>query len=263
MKRHTIDNGNEFDFGLSSDDYARYRDIYPAELYQALISMGIGRRGQQILDLGSGPAVLPMNLYATGAQITAADISAQQIAHGRRLAGERGMDGIAFRVCAAEDTGFPDNRFDAVTAVQCFHYFDAERAAAEIHRVLKQNGLFCKVFMDWLPYEDEVIAEMEALVKRYNPDWSGGGFRAYRYIPPDWATGRFTIESVCSFDVTLTFMKEAWIGRVKTCRGVGATLSQSAVADFEAEYRSLLEKYSEPLHLKHQIHIELYRSAKC
>ena len=34
MKISGIDNGKSFDFGNTSKDYAKYRDIYPKEFYQ-------------------------------------------------------------------------------------------------------------------------------------------------------------------------------------------------------------------------------------
>ena len=259
MKRNDIDSGNTFDFGRTSEGYARYRDIYPQSMYERLIGSGVGKPGQEILDLGSGTAVLPVNMCGTGARFTSTDISENQIAFGRKVTEERGIHNISFKVCSAEDTGFADNSFDAVTAVQCFHYFDAEKAAAEIRRVLKPNGLFCKVFMDWLPYEDEVIAEMEQTVLKYNPDWSGGGFREFRYSFPDWAKNRFELDSVQSYDEVLTFTKEAWLNRVMTCRGVGASLSKEKTEEFKREYGGLLEKYDDILYLKHQMHIEIYR----
>lgn len=262
MQRIDIDKGNEFDFGRTSEDYAKFRDIYPASMYEKLISFGIGHEGQRILDLGSGTAILPLNMAATGARFAAADISENQIALGRRLATERGVDGITFHVCPAEDTGFPDDSFDAVTAVQCFPYFDADKAAAEIRRVLKPGGLFGKIIMDWKPREDEAIAEMEAIVMRYNPAWSGCGFDKYRYRYPAWAEGRFDIETIHSYDAALRFTHEAWLGRVKSCRGIGASLPDDRIAAFEREYRALLARRPEPLVLQHQIHIEIYRSTK-
>ena len=262
MKLKHIDHGTAFDFGLTSQDYAAYRDIYPRSMYDKLVAFGIGKRGQQILDLGSGTAVLPMNMYHTGAVFTATDLSENQIAFGARLAQSKGMDNIRFKVCPAENTGFVDNSFDVVTAVQCFPYFNADKAAEEIKRVLMPDGLFCKIFMDWLPQRDPVIAEMEQLVSAYNPAWSGGGFQSYRYRYPDWAENRFEIDTIHSYNVTLAFTKQAWLGRIKTCRGVGASLSKKALTAFEAEYSALLEQYSEPLQLQHQIHIELYRSTK-
>lgn len=259
MKLKNIDQGKEFDFGKTSADYARFRDIYPASMYEKLIQFGIGKSGQKILDLGSGTAVLPINMSKTGADFTASDVSENQILFGKQLAAERNIKNIDFKVCSAEDTGFNENSFDAVTAVQCFHYFNAEEAANEIRRILKPGGLFCKIFMDWLPYEDEVIAEMENLVLKYNPDWSGKGFKEFNYKFPSWAIGKFDIENVRSYNAELEFSKEAWIGRIKSCRGIGASLSEKEVEKFEAEYRSMLEKYPEPLRLKHQIHIEIYR----
>ena len=104
MKLENIDRGNEFDFGRTSANYAIYRDIYPQSMYDKLISFGIGRGGQRILDLGSGTAILPINLYQTGAHFTATDISEKQIEFGRKIASDRGMERIDFRVCSAEDT---------------------------------------------------------------------------------------------------------------------------------------------------------------
>ena len=262
MQIDTIDSGNAFDFGKTSENYAKYRDIYPQSLYEKLALLGVGRQGQQILDLGSGTAVLPVNMAHTGAQFTATDISDNQIRCGAQLVREKGLTNIRFHVCAAEDTGFAESTFDAVTAVQCFQYFHAEKAAAEIYRVLKPGGLFGKIFMDWLPREDAVIAEMERLVLRYNPGWSGAGFDKFRYHYPDWAEGRFQIDTVHSYNVTLPFTREAWLGRVLSCRGVGAGLPPAQTAAFAEEYRALLENYAEPLRLQHQIHIELYRSEK-
>lgn len=262
MKNSIIDSGREFDFGRTSGGYARYRDIYPQSMYDKLVSYGIGKEDQTILDLGSGTGVVALHLAETGAHITATDISGNQIEQAKNIAAEKGIDNIAFKVCSAEDTGFSDSSFDAVTAVQCFHYFDAEKAAEEILRVLKPNGLFCMIFMDWLPFQDPVIAEMERLVLRYNPRWNGCGFEKYRYSYPSWADGRFDIDTIHSYNVELSFDKDAWLGRVLTCRGVGASLPPDDAARFEHEYCSVLDKYTDTLLLKHQIHIELYRSAK-
>ena len=260
MKNYKIDSGQEFDFGKTSESYARFRDIYPESMYEKLIAFGIGKEGQHILDLGSGTAVLPINLYHTGAHFTATDIAAEQVEYGKKLASEKGMDNITFKVCSAEDTGFDDSTFDAVTAVQCFPYFDAEKAAAEIHRVLKPHGLFCKIIMDWLPKQDAVIAEMIETVQQYNPAWNPEGFNISEYRFPNWAREKFEIVQVESYDTDLVFTRESWLGRVLTCRGVGASLSAERIATFKEEYSGILMQYDEPLKLKHHVHMELYQA---
>lgn len=41
MKLEFIDKGKEFDFGKTSSDYAKFRDIYPKSMYEKLIDFGI------------------------------------------------------------------------------------------------------------------------------------------------------------------------------------------------------------------------------
>jgi len=52
-----IDGGNAFDWGKTSDDYAKFRDIYPALFYQKIVDMGLCIKGQRVLDLGTGTGV--------------------------------------------------------------------------------------------------------------------------------------------------------------------------------------------------------------
>ena len=49
MQDQKIDGGKPFDWGLTSADYAKYRDIYPDVLYQTLYEMGIGGAGRLCL----------------------------------------------------------------------------------------------------------------------------------------------------------------------------------------------------------------------
>lgn len=263
MNLKSIDSGNSFDFGKTSVDYGKYRDIYPQSMYQKLIEFGIGKSGQNILDLGSGTAVLPVNMHSTNANFTATDISENQVEVGKQIVKSQNINNISFKVCSAENTGFDDNTFDCVTAVQCFQYFNADTASKEIFRILKPNGLFCKIFMDWLPYQDKIIAEAEQLVLKYNPTWNGCGFEKFRYNYPQWAENGFIIDTIHSYNTDIKFSKEAWIGRMKSCRGIGASLSAQKVNEYENEYRELLKKYpTDYLMLKHQIHIEIYKAIK-
>lgn len=252
-----IDGGGAFDFGKVSDAYAKYRDIYPDSLYKKLQSFGIGVPEQRILDLGSGTGVLPRRLYETGAQLTVTDIAEGQVETARRLAEEQGMR-MNFCVCSAEKLPFADGSFDAVTAVQCFRYFDTARAMPEIYRVLRPGGIFCRVDMEWLPKEDEIAAQTEALVLQYNPAWTGGGFPGFRYQFPEWAEGTFELDTVHCYCEAITFTLEAWRGRIYTCRGVGASLPPETAKRFDTALADVLAPYRE-LHILHQLQIEQYR----
>ena len=48
-----IDKGNPFDWGKTSEDYAKYRDIYPQEFYDYILALGLCKNGQKVLDIGT------------------------------------------------------------------------------------------------------------------------------------------------------------------------------------------------------------------
>ena len=54
ITNQNIDNGNAFDFGRASSDYAKYRDIYPDEFYKRITELGLCLKDQRVLDLGTG-----------------------------------------------------------------------------------------------------------------------------------------------------------------------------------------------------------------
>ena len=108
-----IDSGKPFDWGKTSFDYAKFRDIYPQEFYQRIIDRKLCLDGQSVLDIGTGTGVLPRNMYRYGAKWTAADISENQIEQAKVLS--RGMD-IDYHVISTEDINFSDNSFDVITA---------------------------------------------------------------------------------------------------------------------------------------------------
>lgn len=74
IQNENIDAGKAFDWGKTSADYAKYRDVYPEAFYQKIIERNLCVRGQSVLDIGTGTGVLPRNLYRYGATWTGTDI---------------------------------------------------------------------------------------------------------------------------------------------------------------------------------------------
>ena len=58
-----IDGGKAFDWGRTSSDYAKFRDIYPPIFFEKIAERGLGVKGQKALDLGTGTGVVPRNMY--------------------------------------------------------------------------------------------------------------------------------------------------------------------------------------------------------
>ena len=250
VKRH-IDNGNAFDWGKTSKDYARFRDIYPEEFYQKIVDLGLCTKNQMVLDLGTGTGVLPRNMYKYGAKFIGADISKNQIEEAKRLSFESQMS-IEYIVSAAETVSYPDEYFDVVTACQCFTYFDKEIVLPKIHRMLKSNGHFCLLFMAWLPNESEIAKCSENLVLKFNPSWSGGNMRRYTLGAPEWSKELYAVDTAITYDLDVTFTRESWHGRIKTCRGIGASsLSKEEISAFEKEHLEYLSTVPKTFNIKH------------
>ena len=233
------DRGRAIDWGKTSADYADWRPDYPTEFYARLAALGVGRQGQKILDLATGVGFLARNFARRGAIVTAIDISAEQIAEARRRAEAEGLS-IDFAVARAEKTGLQSASCDAITASQCWLYFDKVRAIAEVKRLLQPEGVLVTSHFCWLPQQDEIARASEALVLRHNPDWTAAGWSGTIPPMPDWAAGHFDLVAMFQFDAPVPFTRESWRGRLRACRGVGATLSADEVAAFDREHDELL-----------------------
>ena len=170
LKFDNIDNGKEFDWGKASNEYSKYRDIYPDEFYDKLYENGVALSNQKILDLGTGTGVIPRNMQKYGAKFTGIDISKEQIKQAIYLSKFNNYD-IDYKVCKSEDIDFIQNSFDVVTAVQCLIYFDKDKLLPKLSKILKPKGLFVKASMIWLPYEDNIAKASENFVLKYNPSW--------------------------------------------------------------------------------------------
>jgi ubiquinone/menaquinone biosynthesis C-methylase UbiE len=227
-----IDAGKAFDWGKTSEYYAKYRDIYPDIFYRKVADRGLCVEGQKVLDLGTGTGVLPRNMYKYGAKWTGTDISPEQIEQAKRLATEAGMD-IDFKTVSAEELDFPDASFDVITACQCFWYFDHDKVMPEFSRLLKENGKLVILYMAWLPFEDEIAGKSEELVLKYSPDWTGAGNTRRPNWVPDVAYEFFDMEEHEEYDVMVPFTRESWHGRMIACRGVGASLSPEELASWD------------------------------
>lgn len=250
IKDNRIDAGKAFDWGKTSEFYAKYRDIYPDLFYQKVADRGLCIKGQKVLDLGTGTGVLPRNMYEYGAEWTGTDISQEQIDQAKRLASEACMN-IDFKVVPAEKIDFPSETFDVITACQCFWYFDHEKVAPEFSRILKKDGKLVILFMAWLPFEDEIAGKSEELVLKFSPKWSGGGETRHPIHIPDVMFDYFELEDHEEYDINVPFTRDSWHGRMIACRGVGASLSPDELANWDKEHRAFLANVPDEFEVKH------------
>ncbi len=234
-----IDGGKPFDWGRTSADYAKYRDIYPKEFYQKILDRNLCVNGQKILDIGTGTGVLPRNMHAYGGIWTGVDIQKNQIEQAKNLSENMNIN---YLISAVEDISFPEKSFNVVTACQCFGYFDAVKTAPILHKILKDDGRLLILYMAWLPFEDEVAKASEDLVLKYSPGWSGAGETMNRISISKEYEKFFELVYHDEFKVNVHFTKEGWNGRMKACRGVGASLDHTKLKQWEKEHLELLDE---------------------
>jgi ubiquinone/menaquinone biosynthesis C-methylase UbiE len=258
LKLNTIDNGREFDWGKTAQDYAVYRSGYPESFYEMLSALGIGQPGQRILDLGTGTGVLARALVKRGARVTAVDIAANQIAAAQALAVQEGL-AIAFSVGAAEDIDFPPASFEIITAGQSWLYFDAAVMVPKVLRLLTPEGCLVLTHLLWLPHKDRIARQTEELVLQYNPEWQGAGYKGSLPAVFAWARDHFDLRTFHVMQESLEFTREAWCGRLRACRGIGASLAPAEVERFDAEHHWLLAAIApETFSVLHQMTLHVY-----
>lgn len=236
-----IDAGKAFDWGRTSEDYAKFRDIYPEEFYHKIVNRGLCIQGQNVLDLGTGTGVLPRNLYRYGADWTGTDISENQILQAKKIAEQAEMN-IDFQTAATEEIEFPKHTFDVITACQCFWYFNHKKVMPNLARMLKPDGRLLILYMAWLPFEDKIAEASEELVLKYSPNWSGAKETRKPIEIPDVVYDYFEMVEHEEYDIMVPFTRDSWHGRLRACRGVGASLSETELKLWDEEHRKLLEQ---------------------
>ena len=257
-----IDPGNVIDWSKTSTDYATHRPGPPPRFYQMLHALGVGLPGQRILDLGTGTGVLARQFASQGATVSGVDIAKGQIAAAQELAERDGVS-VDFRVAGAERTPFADNRFDAITANQCWLYFDKmRRPFAEAQRLLAGGGVLVTSHFSWLARLDPVARASEQLVLKHNPAWSASDWHGEIPNVPQWVAenpGAFRVRALFWFDEAIPFTRESWRGRIRACRGVGAALEPGAVQAFDEEHAALLAEIApEQFTVLHRLDAHLF-----
>lgn len=121
-----------------------------------------------MVDLGAGTGKLTELLVSTGAHLIAVEPVA---AMRERLAAL--LPAVATVAASAEAIPLASGSARAVVAAQAFHWFDAPRALAEIHRVLEPSGRLGLVWnardtsVDWVREMAAIVDEFGDVIRRH------------------------------------------------------------------------------------------------
>jgi SAM-dependent methyltransferase len=156
-------------FSGHADAYREARPTYPDALFDWLAAQAPQR--ELVWDAGCGNGQASCALAQYFERVVATDPSARQIAqavpHPR----------VEYRVEPAEHSSLADASVDLVGVAQALHWFDFAAFFAEVHRVLKPNG----VFAAWSYADCHVDPAVDVAIGRAYADLTGP------YWPPERA----------------------------------------------------------------------------
>ncbi len=165
------------DFGKTAADYGRHRAGFPERFFDRLFGAGWVKKNDRVLDLGTGTGTIARGLACRGCLVTGLDPSAPLLEEAKRVDAAQAVS-VRYVEATAENSGLPTHGYDAITAGQCWHWFDRARAALEAKRLLTPRGVLIIAHFDWLPLPGNVVATTEKLIEQHNPNWKLGGTTA-------------------------------------------------------------------------------------
>ena len=132
----TVDAARGRSFDAWADEYDRYRPSYPDELFATIQSRLELPERPHVADLGAGTGRASLAMAALGWRVTAIEPGKPMLEQLRGRASEDGLV-VATVQASAEETGLDPASVDLATAGQAFHWFDKERAVAEMARIVR------------------------------------------------------------------------------------------------------------------------------
>ncbi|WP_394551784.1 methyltransferase domain-containing protein [Agromyces sp. MMS24-JH15] len=218
------------------------------------------REGATILDVGSGPGTITVDLARRVApgRVVGLDAAADVVERAAGLAEREGVPNVEFTVGDAYALDFPDASFDIVHAHQVLqHLARPVDALREWRRVLKPGGVLAVREVDyggviWSPESPGLTRWLELyhLVHR----WNGGESNAGRHLAA-WAraAGFADVDATGSVWVFASPEDREWWGGAWAERATESTFALHAIdaryadrADLEAIARAWRDWASDP-----------------
>jgi SAM-dependent methyltransferase len=155
-------------FSGLADIYAKNRPGYP----DAALDYIIGRCGlnnaSRLVDVGCGTGISARLFAQRGISVTGIEPNDSMRAKAEAAALPSDRLGPEYRKGTAEATGLPDGFADAVIAAQAFHWFKAEEALKEFHRILRTAGQLALMWNE--RDEGDGCTAAYGSVMRWNPE---------------------------------------------------------------------------------------------
>jgi SAM-dependent methyltransferase len=224
-------------FDAQADAYERARPSYPPDAVAWFVeNLRIGP-GARVVDLAAGTGKFTRLLLPFGSDLVADEPVEGMARHLRATA-----PGVPLLSSTAEALPFARGSLDAVTVAQAFHWFDADAAFSELHRVIRPGGRVGLVWnardrgVDWVNQVWEIMDRIEKRAPwREHDRWSESALGDHSGFGP-LHEATFRHEQALSLDDVVT--------RVQSVSHV-AVLSSDEQQRVLDEVRTLLASHPE------------------
>jgi len=235
-------------FGQAADLYDRARPSYPVEAIEwalaavdppAAATSGrspaspqprrLDRRATRVADLGAGTGIMTRQLIGLGYDVLA--IEPDALMRQRLAAATPTATALAG---TAEAVPLADAGVDAAIAAQSYHWFDHERAHAEIGRVVRPGGVFAAI---WNLRDESVpwVAEFTTIV-------NGARGKADDDHAATHYGQLFSQPERGLFEQTVTHTADSLVDLLRS-RSYYLTASEDQKQDLEVRVRELAERH--------------------
>ena len=151
------------------DDW--YFDFYPY-LNRHIPFNGV--RGKKVLEVGLGYGTVAQRLVESGADYTGLDVSEGPVAMVNNRLSQMHLPGEAVQGSVLE-CPFPDESFDSVVAIGCYHHTgNLQSALEQTWRVLKPSGQAMVMVYNAYSYR-RLLQDFEVTFRYWLWDWMGTG----------------------------------------------------------------------------------------
>jgi cyclopropane fatty-acyl-phospholipid synthase-like methyltransferase len=249
---------NNFNWGKTTLDYAKFRPKPPLSFYKKLKALDIGLPGQRIIDLGTGLGPLAIQFAKQNCKVSAIDKSKEQILMAKKIA-EKNKVKIDFQILESEKIKFLKNSFDVATAMQSWVYFKKDIMIPKLKKILNPSGVLVIASFDHLPRKEKVAKETEKLILKYNPTWDQADWDGVINPVHKWAENDFYLKAMFYYDEPINFTIKSWKGRIRASQAISAYLTNEKVKAFDKELDKLLKNITkEKFTILHRISVHIF-----